>query len=52
VTGSVSKSTDYLVAGESPGSKLERARELGVKVIDEPALRELAAADDGEPAQD
>jgi DNA ligase (NAD+) len=52
VTGSVSKSTDFLVAGESPGSKLDRARELGVEVIDEPALRELAAADDGEPAQD
>jgi DNA ligase (NAD+) len=38
VTGSVSRSTDYLVAGESPGSKLDRARELGVEVIDEHAL--------------
>jgi DNA ligase (NAD+) len=52
VTGSVSKSTDYLVAGESPGSKLDRAHELGVKAIDEPALRELAAASDGEPEDD
>jgi DNA ligase (NAD+) len=44
VTGSVSKATDYLVAGDDPGSKLDRARELGVKVVDEAALRELAAA--------
>jgi DNA ligase (NAD+) len=43
VTGSVSKSTDYLVAGESPGSKLERARELGVAVVDEAGLLELGA---------
>ena len=41
VTGSVSKSTDYLVAGESPGSKLDRARELHVKVIDEDGLTSL-----------
>ena len=47
VTGSVSKATDYLVAGESPGSKLDRARELGVVVIDEDALVALAAAEAG-----
>jgi DNA ligase (NAD+) len=41
VTGSVSKKTDYLVAGESPGSKLEKAERLGVAVLDETALREL-----------
>jgi DNA ligase (NAD+) len=41
VTGSVSKKTDYLVAGESPGSKLEKAERLGVKVLDEPGLLKL-----------
>jgi len=41
VTGSVSKKTDYVVAGSDPGSKLERARSLGVKTIDEAGLREL-----------
>jgi DNA ligase (NAD+) len=38
VTGSVSKSTNYLVAGESPGSKLDKANSLGVEVLDEPNL--------------
>jgi DNA ligase (NAD+) len=42
VTGGVSRSTDFLVAGESPGSKLERARELGVRIIDEQELLALA----------
>lgn len=42
VSGSVSKKTSVVVAGESPGSKLDKARELGVEVWDEPRLlREL-----------
>jgi len=42
VSGSVSKKTSYVVAGGDPGSKLDKANALGVKVIDEAALRELA----------
>jgi DNA ligase (NAD+) len=38
VTGSVSKKTDYVVAGADAGSKLDRAKELGVEVIDEKEL--------------
>jgi DNA ligase (NAD+) len=41
VTGSVSKKTDYVVAGESPGSKLEKAERMGVAVLDEAGLLEL-----------
>ena len=38
VTGSVSKKTDYLVCGEDAGSKLDKAKELGIKIIDENEL--------------
>jgi len=41
VSGSVSKKTDYLVVGDSPGSKLKRAHDLGVKVITENELHEM-----------
>jgi DNA ligase (NAD+) len=43
VTGSVSKKTDYVVAGDDPGSKFARAEELGIEVVDEDGLRELLA---------
>ncbi len=42
VAGSVSRKTSYLVAGEEAGSKLQKAQDLEVPVIDESALRELA----------
>ena len=41
VTGSVSKKTSFVVVGADPGSKLEKARSLGIDTIDEAGLRKL-----------
>jgi DNA ligase (NAD+) len=45
VSGSVSKKTDYVVAGDDPGSKHDKAQSLGVTIIDEAKLLDLLAAD-------
>jgi DNA ligase (NAD+) len=44
VTGSVSKKTDYVVAGDDPGSKMQKAEELGTEIVDEAGLRKLVGA--------
>jgi DNA ligase (NAD+) len=44
VSGSVSKKTDFVIAGESAGSKLDKAKELGVRVLDEAEFLRLLAA--------
>jgi DNA ligase (NAD+) len=41
VSGSVSKKTDYVLAGEEAGSKLDKAKELGVTVLDEAEFRSM-----------
>ena len=43
VTGSVSKKTDFVLAGEEAGSKLTKAQELGVKILDEAEFLKMSA---------
>jgi DNA ligase (NAD+) len=51
VVNSVSKNTDYVVAGESPGSKLAKAEELGTEVLDEAGLRKLLRSGGHRPSE-
>ena len=44
VSGSVSKKTSFVVAGDEAGSKLDKAKTLGIRVLDEAALRVLMEA--------
>lgn len=41
VSGSVSKKTDFVIAGEEAGSKLDKAKELGVKIVNEAEFRTM-----------
>ena len=50
VASSVSKKTDFVVAGEQAGSKLDKARSLGIEVIDEKAMLEMLNIQGGEKA--
>jgi DNA ligase (NAD+) len=50
VSSSVSKKTAYVLAGEEAGSKLDKARALGVPVLDEAQFRDLLAGSPAAPA--
>jgi DNA ligase (NAD+) len=52
VTSSVSKKTDYVVAGDNPGTKYDKAQQLGVPIIDEVALLELLGGTASKPAHE
>lgn len=41
VSTSVSKKTDYVLAGAEPGSKFDKAKELGIRIVDEAAFRKM-----------
>ena len=47
VSGSVSKKTDFVLAGEDAGSKLTKANELGIHVMDEPAFLAFINSEEG-----
>ena len=47
VSGSVSKKTSYVIAGEDPGSKYDNAVKLGVEILDENAFLKLLANNQG-----
>lgn len=48
VSGSVSKNTDYVIVGESPGSKYDKALKLGIKIINEDELTRLLEGEESE----
>jgi DNA ligase (NAD+) len=48
ITGSVSRKTDYVVAGDAPGSKYVKAQELGIPIVDEKELRRLTVVENAE----
>ncbi|MBR7826824.1 NAD-dependent DNA ligase LigA [Actinospica sp. MGRD01-02] len=51
VAGSVSKKTSYVIVGENPGSKADKAEQLGVPVLDEDGFRALLAGESVQPAE-